>query len=107
MSDHDREDRERLAKLIAEPPVLLVGPAGGTGRLREAVLAASRRGTPLVIIGTSGSTDYLRGSNDERRFWPVAVQAGQPARTPTEHSRGDLSSPQATRRDDDVDEEME
>lgn len=92
-----------LAKLAAEPPVLVMGPTEGTSRLREAVLAASRRGKPLVIIGTSGSSDYLRGANDDRRFWPVKVQLGQPSGN--ERSRGDLPSTEAARRDDD--EEME
>ena len=101
MSDDKRDDREILAKLIAEPAVLLVGPTRGPTHLREAVLAASRRGKPLVIIGTSGSSDYLRAGNDTRRFWPVNV------RTEHQAARGDLPSAQATRRDDDADEEME
>lgn len=28
---------------------------------------------PLVVIGTSGSTDYLMDSTGGRRFWPVTV----------------------------------
>ena len=29
---------------------------------------------PLIIIGTSGSHDYLKPSeNDKKRFWPVVV----------------------------------
>jgi predicted P-loop ATPase len=30
---------------------------------------------PMVIIGTSGSHDYLRDPNGEKRFWPVHVDA--------------------------------
>ena len=29
---------------------------------------------PLIIIGTSGSHDYLKPhENDQKRFWPVVV----------------------------------
>jgi predicted P-loop ATPase len=28
---------------------------------------------PLVVIGTSGSTDYLRDVTAGKRFWPVVV----------------------------------
>lgn len=28
---------------------------------------------PLVIIGTSGSTDYLKDNTGARRYWPVAA----------------------------------
>ena len=28
---------------------------------------------PRVIIGTSGSTDYLKDTTGDRRYWPVAV----------------------------------
>lgn len=30
----------------------------------------TKRG-PLVVVGTSGSTDYLSGATGGRRFWPV------------------------------------
>lgn len=29
---------------------------------------------PFVVIGTSGSTDYLKDATDDRRFWPVRVE---------------------------------
>ena len=31
---------------------------------------------PLVIIGTSGSTDYLKDTTGNHRYWPVEVPSG-------------------------------
>lgn len=45
-------------------------------------MAAKR---PLIIIGTSGSHDYLKPrENDNKRFWPVMV--------PRHHERADPST---------------
>lgn len=32
-----------------------------------------------VILGTSGSTDYLHDTTDNQRFWPVSVPGGESA----------------------------
>jgi len=31
-----------------------------------------KRARPFVIIGTSGSTDYLKDTTGDRRYWPVS-----------------------------------
>lgn len=55
----------KLKDWLQESVIVPAGPSQGP-------VAASR--TFTRVIGTSGSTDYLRpGRGDERRFWPVAI----------------------------------
>ncbi|HSX22347.1 MAG TPA: VapE domain-containing protein [Gaiellaceae bacterium] len=71
-------DEEVLRKFIAltdQPPVVVARS--------ESTLAERIGDKKLVIIGTSGSNDYLRDGTGDRRFWPVTVPANVPARTDT------------------------
>lgn len=49
------------------------------------LIVESRLGPPtivpkhIVIIGTSGSDDYLNDKTSNQRFWPVSVQRGESA----------------------------
>ena len=53
------------------------GDAGGPftyERLADEVGAVTDRvGKPFVIIGTSGSHDYLKDGTGDRRYWPIRV----------------------------------
>lgn len=60
-------DEEILRKLIDRPEPIVVSRS-------EPKLAERISQKPLVVIGTSGSQDYLRDTGD-RRFWPVPVAA--------------------------------
>ena len=52
---------------------------------------------PLIIIGTSGSHDYLKPSeNDTKRFWPVMPQHDDRTDLPVVEPRESSE----TRRDD-------
>lgn len=44
---------------------------------------------PWIIIGTSGSHDYLREGAGSKRFWPVVIPL---ALTDGTNGRGDLST---------------
>lgn len=55
-------------------PFVLIGASEPTSHPRDAVPAAPRRNLLLVvIIGTSGSLDYLRDATGDQRFWFVTV----------------------------------
>lgn len=104
--------------------------------VQPVVASPSRRPGPIdptytVIIGTSGSTDYLDDTTGNKRLWPVSVQGGVVAAddgqicdglhdevAPTQYlcsrcflaPRGDLAESQDDEYDDarrDEDEEME
>ena len=53
---------------------------------------------PLIIIGTSGSHDYLKPhKNDKKRFWPVVVPQPDDRADPPDIEPSESSE---TRRDD-------
>ena len=56
-----------LRDLVCEVQPVVVGPSRGPGPIAP---------TYTVIIGTSGSTDYLDDMTGNQRFWPVSVQGG-------------------------------
>jgi len=64
------EDFDILARFLREPaPMVVVGPRQGPTRIDR----------KYVIIGTSGSHDYLKDGTGQRRFWPVSVVSDRPS----------------------------
>jgi predicted P-loop ATPase len=48
-------------------------------RVRASIrLAEQKSGRPMIIIGTSGSTDYLNDQNGHKRYWNVSSPANAP-----------------------------
>jgi hypothetical protein len=45
---------------------------------------------PFVIIGTSGSTDYLKDTTGDRRYWPVST--GRVEDPPIDRARADADA---------------
>ena len=108
--------------LVREVQPVVVGPSRGPAPLDPKC---------TVILGTSGSTDYLHDTTGNQRFWPVSVPRGDLApddgqscdglhddNAPSYYLcsrcfpglRGDLAEPQDTEYDEtrrDEDQEME
>ena len=51
----------------------------GDGAPKELPLKRGRIPRHFVIVGTSGSHDYLTDSTDGQRFWPIHVATPPPA----------------------------
>ena len=64
------EDLAIIARFLMKPaPMVVVGPR----------LGPTRTDRKYVIIGTSGSHDYLNDTTGDRRFWPVSVVSDRPS----------------------------
>ena len=74
-------------------------PVAVTRREGADIRTALARRPGMVIIGTSGSTDYLRDENGTKRFWPVTVSASDRG--------GDLAGPKHDERDEARRDELE
>ena len=66
----DSKHEALLRDLVRDVPLVVVGPSRGPVPIDPKY---------KVIIGTSGSTDYLHDTTDNQRFWPVSVPCGKPA----------------------------
>lgn len=62
----DEAHEERLRDLLRAQPCIVP-------RRRDPVVI----GPDCKVIGTSGSTDYLRDETGGQRFWPVSVQVAE------------------------------
>ena len=69
MTSPRREIEDIIARLLKEPPPMIVGPRRGPMMIDK----------HTVIIGTSGSLDYLNDTTGDRRFWPVSVVSDRPS----------------------------